>query len=97
MPPRRPIKGNLVLLDEKGVCYEIELKELDSIELSRESEEVHTADRRVVFTGGATASLTLRCRELDVKAFLEPDEEPEVVEDPASWEEMILEGVQNAD
>lgn len=96
MPPRRPIKGNLVLLDEKGVCYEIELKGLDSIELSRESEEIHTADRRVVFTGGATASLTLRCSELDVKAFLESDEEPETIEDPASWEEMILEGVQDA-
>lgn len=97
MPPRRPIKGNLVLLDEKGVCHEIELKELDSIELSRESEEVHTAGRGVVFTREATALLTIRCKELDVKVFLKPDEEPEVVENPASWEEMILKGVHNTD
>ena len=96
MPPRQPTKGILALYDDKGICYEIELKELGSIELSRDSEEVYTADRRVVFTGEASASLTLRCRALYVKAFLEPDEEPEVVEDPASWEEMILEGVQNA-
>ena len=97
MPPRHPIKGHLTLFDEKGVCYEMELNGLDTIELSRDSEEVYTAGRRVVFTGAASASLTFRCRTIDVKAFLEPDEEPEVIEDPASWEEMILEGVQNAD
>lgn len=97
MRPRTPTKGILYLYDEKGVCYEAELKDISSIELSRDSEDISTADGRITFSGSASVSITLTCREMPMKVFLEPEPEPkEIEENPAQWEEMILNGVRNA-